>query len=88
MQGISLPIEVLNKIYQIMFIWKRPFIDKKAFENEEQLSMQTRDIANAVGKSPSIWFEYNALFNVIPLKWKENLMFTGHQYSQNTGARI
>ena len=30
-----------------------------------------REIANIVGKSSSIWFEYNALFNVIPLKWKE-----------------
>ena len=44
MQGISLPIEVLNKIDQIMykFIWKKQFTEKRLLKKwKEQLSMQT-----------------------------------------------
>ena len=38
--------------------------------NEEGEFLTMREISNIVGKSPSLWFEYNALFNAIPLEWK------------------
>ena len=54
--------------------------------NEAGEFLTMREKANIVGKSPSIWFEYNALLNAIHLKLKgKNLMFPRHQYSHDTG---
>ena len=56
--------------------------------NEEGEFLTTREISNIVGKSPSLWFEYNALLMLFLCNGRGNLMFLSLLYNHNTGTKI
>ena len=51
--------------------WAKAGIYKLGHLFNEGEFLTIKKISYIVGKSPSLWFEYNAIFNAIPLEWKE-----------------